>query len=154
MDGFWGLRKHEHDPKLKGTIQKRGRSRSPIHSPPDKRSKTVKTIDDRKSDVYYNNTIEQRFNKQEEQNHFLAKSLAGISAELKSLTSHQPQHPNHPSGSHPSQPAGNQDQVWSQAAHIQMPRQPQMNVVFPTSQNTMPYPTHHQPSPPVFNPYH
>ena len=163
---FWGrgFCKNEncrmkHDPKLKGNFQKRGRSKSPNFSPVDKRSRTLKN-DDKKSDVHYSDTIEQRFNKQEEQNHFLAKSLAGISAELKTLSSQQPQHSIHPTGS--------QEQSWSQAAQNQIPRQPQLSMAYPTgqnttqfssgpfpsAQNTAPYPTlPPQTNPPFFNPY-
>ena len=101
---FWsrGFCKNErcrmkHDPKLKGTDPKRGRSRSPpINGQPDKRYRQ----EEKQTDVYYNNTIEQRFNKQEEHNHFLAKSLAGISADLKSLSSNQTQQ--HPQAIQPS----------------------------------------------------
>jgi hypothetical protein len=90
--------------------------------------------------VYYNSTIEERFNKQDERNNLLAKSLAGISAELKTLSSQHPQHP--------IQPAGSQEQTWS---HSQMPRP----VYLPANQNTTPFipPAAPQSQLPFYHPY-
>ena len=81
----------KHEPNIKGST-KRERSRSPNKSPAEKRMKTVPDVE-KKTDIYYNNTIEERFNKQAEQNHFLAKSLAGLSAEVRNLSSHQVPYP-------------------------------------------------------------
>ena len=84
----------KHDLKLKGSSSKRRRSGSPNESP----DESLKQ-DEKKADIYYNSTIEERFNKQNERNDFLAKSLAGISAELKTLSRQQLRHPVKPSGS-------------------------------------------------------
>ena len=75
----------EHDPKLKGS-RKRRRSESPIKNSGLNRTYTS-CSGDRKTDNY-NNDIEERFREQAEQNNVLAKSLAGITAELKLLSSH------------------------------------------------------------------
>ena len=131
----------KHDPKLKGS-SKRGRSRSPPNrSPVDKRSRT----EEKKVDVYYNNTIEERLRKQDEQNHFLAKSLAGLSAEVKNLSSQQKPNPILPSGS--------QEQTWGQNA--QTPRQPQVNYGLPSSQTPTPFnpPAPNLPPQHYYNPY-
>ena len=76
----------EHDPKLKGS-RKRRRSESPIKNSGLNRTYTS-CSGDRKTDNYYNNDFEERFREQAEQNNVLAKSLAGITAELKLLSSH------------------------------------------------------------------
>ena len=147
---FWsrGFCKNEncrmkHDPKLKGNSSKRGRSRSPNESPVDKRTRTSK-FEDKKVDVYYNSTIEERFNKQAEQNHFLAKSLAGLSAELRNLSSQQSQNP--------LQPAGSQEQSWARTVNNQTPRQAPVNYGLPESQNTTPFQTPNQQQQ-FYNPY-
>ena len=97
----------KHDPKLKGS-SKRERSPSPPQKSTEKRMKLFPD-EEKKTDVYYSNTIEERFNKQAEQNHFLAKSLAGLSAEVRNLSSQQVPYP-------PLAPTQAADQPWTQAA--------------------------------------
>ena len=134
----------KHDPKLKGS-SKRGRSRSPPNrSPVDKRLRTSR-MEEKKVDVYYNNTIEERLKKQDEQNHFLANSLAGLSAELKNLSSQQQPNPLHPTGS--------RDQTWAQT--VQTPRQAQVSYGLPSSQTSTPFtlPAPNLPAQHYYNPY-
>ena len=134
----------KHDPKLKGT-SKRDRSRSPTKSPADKRLKT---------DVHLNSTIEERLNKQDEQNHFLAKSLAGLSAKMSKLSSQQVVFPpvvtiQQPPGipaeirnisSHQQVPYPVQEQSWTHNLHNQIPRQVPVNYGLPLPHGASPFP--------------
>ena len=122
---FWmrGFCKNEncsmkHDQKMKGNSLKRGRSNTRPKNYDDKRSKTSRT-EENSTDVYYNRTVEDRLNKQAEQNTFLAKSLAGLSAEVKNLSSHPPQAL--------LQPVGNLAQSSAQTDTSKTPKQTTVN---------------------------
>ena len=73
----------EHDPKLKGSVKRRRSESSGLE-----RTRTS-CSDERKNENYYNNAIEERLKEQEEQHNFLATSLAGLTAELKRISSRQ-----------------------------------------------------------------
>ena len=115
---------------MKGNSLQRGRSNTPPKNYDDKRSKTSR-IEENSTDVYYNRTVEDRLNKQAEQNTFLAKSLAGLSAEVRNLSSHPPQAL--------LQPVGNLAQSWAQTVTSQTPKQTTVNYGLPPNQNTTPF---------------
>ena len=124
---FWGrgFCKNEncrmkHDPKLKGSLKRR-RSESPSKSPGEKRTRTSYP-DDRKTDNYYNSAMEEKLKKQAEENHFLAKSLAGLTAEMKLRSSHQAAVPHQV----PVQDAAWHQPAASQAVSYGPPRQAPM----------------------------
>ena len=73
----------EHDPELKGSGKRRRSESSGLE-----RTRSSCSYE-RKNDNYYNNAIEERLKEQEEQNNFLAKTLAGLTAELKFIFSRQ-----------------------------------------------------------------
>ena len=138
----------KHDPKLRGS-PKRERSLSPNKSPANKRIRIVPS-EDRKTDVYYNNTIEERFNKQAEQNHFLAKSLAGISAELKNLSSQQVAGSATRGPVQPPLRPQTPEQTWSHV--VQTPQNMHAPYPLPGRQTAAPFPAQEQQHQ-VYHPY-